>query len=69
MTAVISRILLRVLAGILAGWGLRDVSDMLTADPSVEQVIISGLDIAAGLAVWAATEIWYWAAKRFGWRT
>ena len=69
MTAVISRILLRVLAGVLIGWGLSDITDILTADPSVEQIVAVGLDAAAGAAVWAATEIWYWAAKRFGWRT
>ena len=69
MTAVFSRILLRVLAGVFIGWGLQDVTDIITADPSVEQYITAGLDAVLGATVWAATEIWYWAAKKFGWRT
>lgn len=69
MSAVIVRILLRVIAGALAGWGLRDVSDILTSDPSVEQLLADGVNIAIGAIVWGGTEIWYWLAKKFGWRT
>lgn len=69
MSAVIVRILLRVLAGALAGWGLRDVGDLLAYDPSVEELLLAGTDVAIGAIVWAGAEVWYWLAKRLGWRT
>lgn len=69
MSAVIVRILLRVLAGAIAGWGLRDVADLVAYDPTVEEMLIAGMDVAIGVILWAGAEIWYWIAKRLGWRT
>lgn len=45
--------------------GLLGESDgnMLASDPEVAALIETGL----GLALGAASEAWYWLAKRFGW--
>lgn len=66
MLGVAARILLRVIAGIMIGWGLPYdwVSD-LTRDPEAlmtAEVIVGGL-------LWAGTEVYYLIAKRFGWQT
>lgn len=66
---VITRILLRVLAGILIGWGAKDVADLVTTDPDILTIASQAVEVAAGLAVWAVGEVWYFLAKRFGWRT
>lgn len=64
MGAII-RIGLRYGAGFLVARGLLGESDgnMLAADPEVAAVIETGV----GLALGAASEAWYWLAKRFGW--
>ena len=57
----IIRILLRVFAGVLIGWGFpEDPANMLWNDPA----IVSAL---SGALLWAATEVWYRLAKRYGW--
>lgn len=69
MSAVIARILLRVLAGFLIGHGLSDFADAINADPAIAPALAEGLQVVGGLIVWAAAEGWYWLAKRFGWAT
>ena len=64
---VFARILLRVLAGILIGWGARDVADIITTDPDILSVAIAALDVLFGALVWGAGEVWYFLARRFGW--
>jgi hypothetical protein len=61
--APLIRILARVLAGFLigAGWFTEDAADSIFSDPD--------FDIAIGAVVWALTELYYLAAKRFGWTT
>ena len=67
MTGPISRIILRVLSGYLmaGGWIPEDMAAEISADPDVLQVVQAGV----GGTVWAATETWYWLAKKWGWRT
>lgn len=67
MTAVIARIALRYLAGFLVAKGLLapDVGGGLATDPDVLNVVST----VAGLAIAAASEGWYFLAKRFGWGT
>ena len=64
MSAVIIRILLRYLSGLLIAKGLlaQDMGDMFN-DPD----LIASLQVAAGAIVGAATEGWYYLAHRFGW--
>lgn len=69
MTAVIARILLRVIAGVFIGHGMTDVAHALNTDPDAVTILTQALDIAYGATVWGVTEVWYWAAKKFGWRT
>lgn len=61
--APIVRILARVLAGFLigAGWFTEDAAESIFADPA--------FDMAIGAALWGVTELYYYAAKRFGWKT
>ena len=57
--APIIRILLRVFAGILIGYGFHeDAANMLWMD---DQVV--------GLITWVLTEVFYWLAKKKGWAT
>lgn len=65
MTAPIARIFLRYLSGILIARGLLSESDgaAFGMDPDVLSLVEAGL----GLALSAATELWYAAARRFGW--
>lgn len=65
MTAVIVRIALRYLAGILVARGLLSADDggTFSADPDIQMLVETG----AGLAIGAATEGWYWMAHKFGW--
>jgi hypothetical protein len=67
MNAAIARILLRYLAPVLVMWGLLGPADrqMFATDPDLAGLI----EIGIGLAIMAGTELWYWAAKRFGWAT
>jgi len=67
MTGVIARILLRVAAGVLMGRGWLSADDgaALSADPDVLHLI----EGAIGAAMWSATEVYYYLAKRFGWAT
>lgn len=61
------RIGLRYLAGFLVAKGflMPDLGDALQKDPE----ILAALQVAAGLALAAASEGWYWLAKKLGWRT
>lgn len=64
---VIARILLRYGAGFLVAKGLLfpDMGDALQRDPE----ILAALQVGLGLALAAASEGWYWLAKKLGWRT
>ena len=58
----IVRIVLRVLAGVLVGWGMpEDAAEMLWTD---EELVAQ----VTGALIWAATEGYYALAKRRGWR-
>lgn len=65
MNAVFARIALRYVAAFLIAKGLLapDLGDQISADPD----IIMALELAAGAAVGAAAEGWYYLAHRFGW--
>lgn len=65
MTSVVVRIVLRYVAAALVAKGVFTAADAghLTSDPDV----INLLEVGAGLAVGAATEWWYWLARKFGW--
>jgi hypothetical protein len=65
MSAVFIRILLRYGAGILVAkgllapeWGLD-----LSTDPDVEMAV----QVAVGAVAGAASEVWYFLARKFGW--
>lgn len=63
---VFIRILLRVFAGILIGWGLPyDWANEIVNDPSV----MLTAETIVGAIIWGVTEIFYAAARRFGWQT
>lgn len=65
MTGVIIRILLRYASGALVAKGLLSAEDgaSFATDPDIVQV----LEVAAGMAIGAATEGWYYLARKFGW--
>lgn len=65
MTGVIIRILLRYASGALVAKGLLSAEDgaSFATDPDIAQV----LEVAAGMAIGAATEGWYYLARKFGW--
>ena len=65
MTAVVTRILLRYISGALVVRGLLGADDgsMFANDPDVAMALETGL----GLAVGAATEGWYYLARKWGW--
>jgi hypothetical protein len=65
MTGIFIRILLRYAAGALVAKGLLSAEDGATfiSDPDITQLLEAG----AGLAIGAATELWYWAARKYGW--
>lgn len=69
MSGPIARILLRVIAGVLMGYMSSDVIDNLMASPDVETLMVALVDASMGAAIWAATEVYYFFAKRYGWRT
>ncbi|MFN4101924.1 MAG: hypothetical protein ACK4GT_19345 [Pararhodobacter sp.] len=62
---VFARILLRVIAGFMIARGLP--ADLVSIVHEPEVAI--GLEAILGALVWGAAEAFYWAAKRFGWRT
>lgn len=61
------RILLRYVAAYLVARGIlgQDMANALAGDPEV----VALLEVAAGFAIGAAVEGWYWLAKRMGWAT
>lgn len=61
--APLIRILARIGAGFLigAGYMTQGTADSVFSDPA--------FDMAIGAVIIAATEGWYWLAKRFGWAT
>lgn len=65
MTPVLTRILLRYASGILVARGLLGADDgsIFASDPDVAALVETGL----GLALGAATEGWYYLARKFGW--
>jgi len=70
MTGPITRILLRIIAGILMGYMVpREVVDELLTNPDVETLLTAAVDASLGLAIWTATEGYYALAKRMDWKT
>jgi O-antigen/teichoic acid export membrane protein len=71
MYPALARIVLRYaiggLLGALVALGALapEVVPQIVGDKDLEFVIAAGLPVAFG----AATEFWYWAAKRYGWPT
>ena len=67
MPAVLARIFLQCFATFLVtkGWLAPDMGNMLKTDPDVFILVQFGLAAAASGAGW----VWYYAAKKFGWRT
>lgn len=65
MIAPVSRIILRYVAGILIakGWLDSGFGQQLATDPDV----LSLVQIGVGFAAAAASEGWYWLARKFGW--
>ncbi|GLQ36766.1 hypothetical protein GCM10007908_03860 [Rhizobium albus] len=64
--APVIRIILRVIAGIMIGYGLpKDWADQIVTDPDALFVA----ETIVGALLWAATEAFYIMAKRFGWKT
>ena len=66
MSALI-RIGLRYGAGLLIMHGYLRPEDgaMISDDPE----LIAAMEIGLGMVAAVAAELWYWAAKRLGWRT
>lgn len=67
MTGLLIRILLRYASGALVAKGLLSPED--GAAFAGDQELMQLLEVGAGLAIGAATELWFWAAKKFGWQT
>lgn len=67
MDAAIARILLRYASSALVAKGFMapEVGNQLAVDPDVFQFA----QVAIGLGLGAASECWYWLAKRWGWNT
>lgn len=65
MTAIVIRIALRYLAGALIAKGFLDphMGMELSQDPQ----LLEALQIAAGVAVGAISEGWYYLARKLGW--
>lgn len=65
MTAVLIRIGLRYGAGFLVAKGLLapDMGPQLAGDVDVQ----AALELAAGVAIGAASEVCYFLARKFGW--
>lgn len=70
MSGPIARILLRIIAGMLIGYMVpRDVVDQLATSPDVETLMTALVDSSLGLGVWVVTEVHYFLAKKWGWKT
>lgn len=67
MSGVLARILLRYIAAALVAKGF--LSDDLGASISGDTDMLSAVSLGLGAVIGAATEGWYWLAKRFGWST
>lgn len=65
-TLVYARILLRVIAGVLIGLGL---DDSIVKELSIDPDVIDLTSLVLGFVIWGIGELWYAAAKRFGWST
>lgn len=67
MANPIARIILRYLSGFLVSYGLLspDMGSEFAVDPDLINVLVIALGAIAG----AATEFYYWLAKRYGWPT
>lgn len=65
MTGILIRILLRYAAGALVAKGLLSPEDGTAF--AGDQEIMQLLEVAAGIGIGAATELWYAAARKFGW--
>lgn len=65
MIALIVRIALRYLAGVLVARGLFGADDAaaFSTDPDIQMALETGL----GLGIAAVTEWWHVLARRFGW--
>lgn len=65
MTSVVARIALRYVAAALVAKGVFTSADgtMLATDAD----LLNLFEIGLGVAVGGATELWYWAARKFGW--
>lgn len=65
MSTVIIRIGLRYLAMLLISKGIfsPELGNTIVADPDV----LAAVQVGVGTAIAAATEAWYWAARKFGW--
>jgi len=65
MIAPVSRILLRYVAGILIakGWLDAGFGQQFATDTDVLALVQMGVGFAAA----AASEGWYWLARKFGW--
>ena len=63
---VFVRIILRVLAGIMIGWGLpQDWATEIVNDP---EVLVTA-EAVVGSVIWGGTEVYYMLARRWGWPT
>lgn len=67
MTAVLARIVLRYLAGILVAYGLVSAGDVgiILDDPMLERELAAALGLLFGIVVESA----YALARRLGWKT
>lgn len=67
MMAPLARILVRYAVGALVvrAWLTPDDALLLTGDPELIRLAEMGLMALPG----AATEVYYWLAKRYGWAT
>lgn len=65
MNAVVARIVLRYAAGFFIAWGFvsSDMGASLATDPDV----LNLLQIGIGALLGAASELWYYYARKFGW--
>ena len=60
----VARIILRVVAGIMIGYGL---SDHWTYDLTNDPASLVTLEAVIGGLLWAATEFYYALARKFNW--
>lgn len=66
----VARIVLRYIAGMLAGWaGYAALSDLLANDPDVSMLAEAALAFLLSAVTGWAAELWYRLAKRMGWPT